>query len=215
MVSSDPHGSRLLPDTVAAVRVLLQDCSPMVDSSISGSPRHFARAQDARRLAGRARRDPGVCNRLRCALLWGLLVIGAASSEAQSPVKQVLILQSLDRGNLVLDQFTGEFRVNLDQRVARPVNVVQVVVGQRGFVTAPEQAIVEYVRSMYADRPPPDLIVTTGGPAAVFGRKYRQELFPGTAPPFRLGGLAIPPRRASWRERDCGLGRQRFSSTDR
>jgi len=180
MVSSDPHGSRLLPDTVAAVRALLQDCSPMVDSSISGSPRHFARAQDARRLAGRARRDPGVCNRLRCALLRGLLVIGAASSEAQSPVKQVLILQSLDRGNLVLDQFTGEFRVNLDQRVARPVNVVQVVVGQRGFVTAPEQAIVEYVRSMYADRPPPDLIVTTGGPAAVFGRKYRQELFPGT-----------------------------------
>ena len=158
MVSSDPHGSRLLPDTVAAVRALLQDCSPMVDSSISGSPRHFARAQDARRLADRARRDPGVCNRLRCALLGGLLVIGAASSEAQSPVKQVLILQSLDRANLVLDQFTGEFRVNLDQRVARPVNVVQVVVGQRGFVTAPEQAVVEYVRSMYADRPPPDLM---------------------------------------------------------
>jgi hypothetical protein len=109
-----------------------------------------------------------------------LLVIGAASSEAQSPVKQILILQSLDRGNLVLDQFTGEFRVNLDQRVARPVNVVQVVVGQRGFVSAPDQAVVDYVRSMYADRPPPDLIVTTGGPAAVFGRKHRQELFPGT-----------------------------------
>ena len=32
---------------------------------------------------------------------------------------------------------------------------------------------------MYADRPPPDLIVTAGGPAAVFGRKHRQELFPG------------------------------------
>ena len=179
MVSSDPHGRRLLPDTVAGVRPLLQDCSPMVDSGISGRTRHSARAQDSARLAGGTRPDRGVCSRLQCAVLGGLLVIAAASSDAQSPVNQVLILQSLDRGNLVLDQFTGEFRVNLDQRVARPVNVVQVVVGQRGFVTAPDQAVVDYVRSMYADRPPPDLIVTVGGPAAVFGRKHRQDLFPG------------------------------------
>ena len=66
-------------------------------------------------------------------------MIGAASSEAQSPVKQVLILQSLDRGNLVLDQFTGEFRVNLDQRVARPVNVVQVVVAKEGLSPRPSK----------------------------------------------------------------------------
>jgi len=151
----------------------------MVDSGISGPTRYSARAQDSARLAGGTRPDRGVCSRLQCALLGGLLVIVAASSEAQTPVKQVLILQSLDRGNLVLDQFTGEFRINLDQRVARAVNVVQVVVGQRGFVTAPEQAVVDYIRSMYADRLPPDLIVTTGGPAAVFGRKHRQELFPG------------------------------------
>ena len=73
-------------------------------------------------------------------LLAGLLVIGAATSEAQSRVQQVLVLQSLNRGNLQLDQFTGEFRVRLDQLVGQPVNVVQVVVGATGLVGASEQA---------------------------------------------------------------------------
>ena len=54
--------------------------------------------------------------------------------------RQVLVLQSFDRGNLILDHFTGNFRVDLDQRAGRPVNVVQVVVGPTGFVGAPEQA---------------------------------------------------------------------------
>ncbi|HYH43762.1 MAG TPA: hypothetical protein VD867_17470, partial [Burkholderiales bacterium] len=90
------------------------------------------------------------------------------------------MLQSLDRGNLILDHFTGNFRVSLDQRAGKPVNVVQVVVGPTGAISAPEQAAVTYIRSMYANGPPPDLIVTTGGSAAVFARKHRQALFPGT-----------------------------------
>ena len=104
----------------------------------------------------------------------------AASGEARPAVKQVLMLQTLSRGNLILDNFTGSFRVSLDQRAGTPVNVVQVVVGPTGFVGAPEQAVVDYIRSMYVDRPPPDLIVTAGGPAAVFARKHRPQLFPGT-----------------------------------
>ncbi len=122
-------------------------------------------------------RPPAAGRNLPCALLVGLLMIVARSSDAQ-PVKQVLMLQSLDRGNLVLDRFVGDFRVNLDERVGKPVNVVQVVVGPTGFVGASEQALVDYIRSMYVDRPP-DLIVTAGGPAAVFAREHRRELFPG------------------------------------
>ena len=61
-----------------------------------------------------------------------------------------------------------------------PVNVVEVVVGPTGFVGAPEQAVVEFIHSTFADRPKPDLIVTVAGPAAVFAHKYRQQLFPGT-----------------------------------
>ncbi len=149
--------------------------------------RDAAKPQDAMGPARSRNGDRGANRRVQAALLACSLVIGVATSEAQSPGKQVLLLQSLDRGNLIIDRFTGEFRVRLDERNGKPVNVVQMVLGPTGSVGAREQATVDYVRSMYADRPPPDLIVTTGGPAAVFARKYRQQLFPGT--PLLLGAV--------------------------
>ena len=152
----------------------------MVDSAISARTQHSVRARDARSLTGRTRPVRGVRSRLRCALVAGLLVIGAATSEAQPPVKQVLMLQSLNRGNLPLDHFTGQFRVSLDQRAGKPVNVVQVVVGPTGFVGASDQAVLDYIRSIYADHAPPDLVVTAGGPAATFARTYRRQLFPAS-----------------------------------
>ena len=60
------------------------------------------------------------------------------------------------------------------------MNVVQVVVGPSGFISAPEEAVVGYIRSTFVNSPKPDLIVTVGGPAAVFARKHRQQLFPET-----------------------------------
>src|SRR6476620_2799114 len=60
------------------------------------------------------------------------------------------------------------------------LHVVQVVVGPIGFVGAPDQAVVDYIQSIYAARAPPDLIVSVAGPAALFARKYRHKLFPGT-----------------------------------
>ena len=110
----------------------------------------------------------------------GVFVLGAVSIDAQPPVRLVLMLQSLDRGNMTLDRFTGSFRVELDQLVGSPVNVVQIVVGDTGTVGAPEGAVVNYIRSTFAEGPTPDLIVTTGGPAALFARQYRQQLFPDT-----------------------------------
>ena len=123
----------------------------------------------------------GPGRKFRRLALTALLVLGAAANPAAQPlVQQVLVLQSFDRGSLPVDHFTGNFRVDLDQRAERPVNVVEVVVGPTGFVGAPEQAVVDYIRSTYADRPKPELIVTVAGPAAVFARKHRQELFPDT-----------------------------------
>ena len=115
--------------------------------------------------------------------MWPWPVCGCSvrrSSEAQPVARQVLLLQSFDRGNLVIDRFTGNFRVELDKRAEQPVNVVQVVVGPTGFVGASEQAVVDYIRSTFVDRPKPDLIVSIAGPASVFTRKYRQQLFPDT-----------------------------------
>lgn len=103
---------------------------------------------------------------------------GAAQGEASPVVRQVLLLQSFDRGSLVIDSFTGNFRVDLDEHVGSPVNVVQIVVGPTGFVGASEQEVVDYIRSTYANRGPPDLVVTLAGPAALFARKHRAQLFP-------------------------------------
>ena len=122
----------------------------------------------------------GAGHRFPCVALTALLLLAAAPSEAQPVPRQVLLLQSIDRGNLPVDHFTGNFRVELDKRAGQPVNVVQVVVGPTGFVGASEQAVVDYIRSTFVDRPKPDLIVSIAGPAAVFARKYRQLLFPDT-----------------------------------
>jgi signal transduction histidine kinase len=113
-----------------------------------------------------------------CAAVASLLVLVAQPIEAQSGVRQVLVLQSFDRGNMTVDQFTANFRVELDRLAGSPVNLVQVVVGATGFVEAPDQAIVEYIRSTFTDGSKPDLILTIAGPAAVFARKHRAQLFP-------------------------------------
>jgi hypothetical protein len=113
-------------------------------------------------------------------MLTGVLLISAAPSEAEPVPRQVLVLQSFDRGNMIIDSFTANFRVEVDTQVGHPVNFLQVVVGPTGFVAAPELAVVDYIRSTFIDRPKPDLIVAIAGPASVFARKYRQQLFPDT-----------------------------------
>ncbi len=123
----------------------------------------------------------GAGRRFRRVALTGLLLLGAAVNAAAQPAqKQVLVLQSFDRGNLVLDNFTAHFHVELDQRTERPVNFVQVVVGPSGSVGAPEQAVVDFIRSIFANVSKPDLIVAMAGPASVFARKYRRLLYPDT-----------------------------------
>ena len=52
-------------------------------------------------------------------LLAVVLLLSAAPSDAQPVIRQVLVLQSFDRGNLTIDQFTGNFRVELDRRAER------------------------------------------------------------------------------------------------
>jgi signal transduction histidine kinase len=97
------------------------------------------------------------------------------------------MLQSFERGNRIGDHFTANFRVDLERRYGGRVNLVQFTVGPTGTVGAPERSVVEFIRSTYADRPGPDLIVTVAGPAANFARRHRQELFPDT--PLILGAV--------------------------
>jgi hypothetical protein len=57
---------------------------------------------------------------LRGAALAGVLASGVASGGPVPVVRQVLVLQSFDRGNLIVDSFTGHFRVELDHGAAHP-----------------------------------------------------------------------------------------------
>ncbi len=109
-------------------------------------------------------------------LVWLL----AASSDAAPTVRQVLLLQSLDRGSLVFDRITANFRTALQERAVEPVTVTEFVVAPAGFTESPETAIVDFLQAAFADRPRPDLIVTIGGPAAAFAGRHRHELFPET-----------------------------------
>ena len=125
--------------------------------------------------------NTGAGRRFPCVVLAGLLVLGAAANGAAQPVqKQILVLQSFDRGNIVVDSFTTNFHVELDRRAEQPVNFVQVVVGPIGSVGASERAIVDFIVSTFADGPKPDLIMAVSGPATLFARRYRQQLFPDT-----------------------------------
>ena len=109
-----------------------------------------------------------------------MLLVAASHGAAQAVPRQILVLQSFDRGNLVVDRFTTDFHVELDERADQPVNFVQIVVGPIGPVGAPERAIVDFIGSTFADGPKPDLIVAVSGPASIFARKYRKQLFPDT-----------------------------------
>ena len=52
--------------------------------------------------------------------------------------------------------------------------------GRHGLVGASDQALLDYIRSAFVDRPKPDLIMAIAGPASAFARKNRQQLFPDT-----------------------------------
>lgn len=108
-----------------------------------------------------------------------LLLIVCQPAHAQEPQeRRVLLLQSLDRGNLTMDELTGRFRLALERRSPVPVTVMQAVVNPSGFAATPEQPIVDYLSSTYVNEHKPDLVVTIGGPAATFARKHRARLFP-------------------------------------
>ena len=102
----------------------------------------------------------------------------AQQAEPEESVQQILMLQSYHRGNLTLDGLSNSFRLDVEQRAGRPLNIEQIAVGRGGSAGPSEQRILDYIRSIYAGQAPPDLIVAIAGPASVFARKYRQQLFP-------------------------------------
>jgi signal transduction histidine kinase len=106
-----------------------------------------------------------------------ILFVLFSAIRADAAVRQVVLLQSLERGNVVLDRFTSLFRAMVDERSAEPVTFTEFVVSPAGFRDIPEDAFVEFLAAAFASQPKPDLVITTGGPAADFARRHRHRLF--------------------------------------
>ena len=107
-----------------------------------------------------------------------LLLLAGFAADAEAQGRHILVLQSFDRGVVTLDSFTANFRADLEAKAGESILLRQFVVYPSGFGATPEPAIVDYLRAAFADRPKPDLVMTVGGPASVFARKHRRELFP-------------------------------------
>ena len=119
---------------------------------------------------------------VRVAAVSVLLTLAAAmDAMAQAPAaRQVLVLQSMDRGSRVFDSFTADFRTALGKRAGAGITLTEFVVAPAGMTEAPSRAVIDFLQAIYSDRQPPDLIVTIGGPAAAFARGHRAQLFPQT-----------------------------------
>ena len=114
-----------------------------------------------------------------CSLLAVVLGISwVLSGVAGGPPKRVLLVHSFGRDLTPLDMFAMDFRPELDRRLGGPISFYDVTLQPGGTDQPPQdEAIVKYINASFGNEPL-DLVVTVGGPAAIFVHKYRQQLFP-------------------------------------
>jgi signal transduction histidine kinase len=92
----------------------------------------------------------------------------------------VLLLHSFGRESPTLDTFIGLFRTELSRQSPDPIDFLDFSLRPGRFTISPEEGpIVNYLVSTLAGQPL-DLVVSIGGPAAVFAQRYRQQIFPTT-----------------------------------
>jgi signal transduction histidine kinase len=124
----------------------------------------------------------GVESALRRSLPWvlGLSLAFASSSAAQPGARQVLLLNSFERGSAVENLFAGSFRTELGKQSPESINVFEVSL--QPALTADNPGVspaVDYLLATFGGQRL-DLVVTLGGPAAAFAQQHRQQLFPST-----------------------------------
>jgi PAS domain S-box-containing protein len=113
-------------------------------------------------------------------LIWliSLIVAAESSALAQTDAKQILLIQSFDQAQLTYGTLTDNIKSELSRRLKQPLNFVQFSLAPAGFRNTPEEGAVAYLRSIFAGRRAPDLIITVGAPAALFAHRHAGTLFP-------------------------------------
>ena len=84
---------------------------------------------------------------------WAALLVVLLASSGEAAVRQVVLLQSAERGNLVLDRFTATLRMRLGEHSSEPLKLSEFVVTPAGFGNLPEQAMVAFLRSAFRASP--------------------------------------------------------------
>ncbi len=109
------------------------------------------------------------------------------SGEAAAQPKKILFL--LSYGPNFQPAWSREIRNQLNRQSPWPLDIQEysLVTARNGDATA-EAKFVEYLKALYANRPP-DLIVAMGGAAARFVQKHRPDLFPTT--PMLLAAVEV------------------------
>ena len=113
-----------------------------------------------------------------------LVLLFAASSEAAA--KQVLLLHSSETVSITSKE-AASLRANLNRDRVEPVNFFEFVLNPFGFTDPSDEGDLAFLTSSFADRSNLDLIVTFGGPAAAFVRRYGRQVFSDT--PVVFAGL--------------------------
>src|SRR5262249_28420833 len=110
---------------------------------------------------------------------------------AGTGAKRIMILHSVGREFRPWNEYAKAIRAELDRQSPWPLDVQEhALVAARSEDPNPEPPFLDYLRALYASRPP-DLIVGVGAPAASFIQRHRQQLFPATPAVF----TAIEARR--------------------
>jgi signal transduction histidine kinase len=116
--------------------------------------------------------------RLCVGLLVCLAWIGPAVSAERGEPKRVLLLHSFGRDFRPWSEYARSIKAALEQQSSFRLEVQEHTLLTARFGNAsPEASFVEYLRSLYHDRPP-DIVMSVGAPAARFVQTYRQQLFP-------------------------------------
>jgi hypothetical protein len=113
-----------------------------------------------------------------CLLVWAAILPGPASSASPGEPKRVLMLHSFGRDFRPWSEYARTIRAELEQQSLWPLDLQEhTLLTARFNNPGPEEPFVDYLRSLYSGRPP-DIVLSTGAPAAKFLQKYRAQLFP-------------------------------------
>jgi signal transduction histidine kinase len=111
-------------------------------------------------------------------LLAVINVLPAPANAAETGHKEIMILHSVGREFRPWNEWAKAIRAELDRQAPWPTDVQEhSLVAARSPDANPETPFLEYLRALYAARPP-DLIIGVGAPATSFIQRHRQELFP-------------------------------------